>query len=118
MSCRVFNLVSSRITRSTEQFNKLRLTISALSAFKPRNQVSIPSNNADFSPSNHNCDSQRNCDTKEDDAIDKVAKAQAVLPEGRQTAEKRKKEIVEGHNGSTRRKSAPAGNKNRKVRYL
>ena len=113
------NLVSSRITSSGEQFNKLRLTISALSAFKPRaTSITIPSNHADDGPSNHICHSQCDCDTKQHDAIDKVAKAQQVSHGGRKTPEKRKKEIAEGHNGNTRRKSVPAGNKNRKVRLL
>ena len=100
-----FERVSSRITRPTEPLNKLRLTISALSAFKPRNQVSIPSNCSDISTGNNTCDSQCSIDTKQDDAINKVAMAQEVVPERRKTPDKMKKKV------ETRRQSIPAGNR-------
>ena len=92
------------------------MTISALSAFKPKNQplATIPSNQADVIPSNHVCDSKCDCDTKEDDVIDRVAKAQLVWP-GRRTPDKKKKENTEGFGGSTRRKSVPVTNQDRKV---
>ena len=92
------------------------MTISALSAFKPKNQPSlttIPGNQADIIPSNHVCDSKCDCEIKQDDVIDKVAKAQAIWP-GRKSPD-RKKEITEGFSGSTRRKSVPVTNQDRKV---
>ena len=112
----VFNLVSSRITRSTEQFNKLRLTISALSAFKPKNQNLIPSNDTEISASSNTCrntcNSQCNCEKQQEDAIDKVAMAQ-VSERGR-TSDEMKKKVPGTLLRNTRRKSLPVGS--RKVR--
>ena len=70
----------------------------------------MPSNCSDISASNNTCESQNDFDTKQDDAIDKVAMAQEV-PESRQTPDKMKNKVeTETHNRSTRRQSAPAGN--------
>lgn len=76
--------------------------------------TTIPGNQADIIPSNHVCDSKCDCEIKQDDVIDKVAKAQVVWP-GRKSPDRKKKEITEGFSGSTRRKSVPVTNQDRKV---
>lgn len=122
-SCFVFNIVSSRITTSTDQFHKLRLTISALSAFKPSRHApisavpsnqpeSIPSNRTDSIHSNPICVDQSDCGKEQDDVIERVAKAQETLP----TPDKRIKEIGE-EKRSTKLKSAFTGSRNRQVEF-
>ena len=87
-----FRVVSSRIAKSTEQLNKLRVTISALSAFKPRHHS--PEIHTDTISDNLTCDRQFKSDAKLDDSdtIDKVAEAQipcGMKASGRRPAEEK-----------------------------
>ena len=63
----------------------------------------MPGNQPDVIPSNHVCDSKCDCDTKEDDVIDRVAKAQVVWPGGELLIKRRRKilkVLVEAPGGS------------------
>lgn len=104
-----FERVSSRITNSTEQFNKLRMTISALNAFKPKRSATseaILNNNNDIN------DGQSEVKSKESDAIEKVAEAQisqGKKSSGRRSAEEKSRK----RRGSNvdRQSSMPISNK-------
>ncbi|XP_028406606.1 uncharacterized protein LOC114529077 isoform X2 [Dendronephthya gigantea] len=106
-----FERVSSRIAESSDQFTKLRLTISALSAFKPKTGTSTP--NPSNHPGNNHGNSALDGHMTQDDVIKEVAKAQVVSPGGGKIPDRWKKESKESLNESMlgRRQSAPATSK-------
>ena len=111
----LFFLVSSRIARSSDNFNKLRLTISALSLFKPSNETGmIKSLSNQDDSSTQTCDNESHCDTKEDDVIAMVAKAQRL--EEKKITDKKMQDVTDSHYESTKKGSTST--KSRKVRSL